>query len=360
MVAPFTSYSKIQNRGTVTFKATGLRQKPPYVNTAYSCNRNESFTGFMSPDMTNIYMESTISTAMTIATNIARGKLVGKLGDLSQVGSTLTSERKATYGTLNSLVVTAFQTARAVRKGQLNKAAQILGLAPPEQKTVTIRRRKSNGMKRKSGRRVRIIRSTITLPTGKVVAHTAANRWLWWSYGIKPLVQDMYNCVDVLQRPLPYERIEGWGMGSGSYRKVYSANSIHSFGATARVKMSLNVRVGNPNLFLANQMGLTNPLQWINEGIPFSFVIDWFSNLSQVIAQFTDFTGVETSDPMTSSKTVLKTSMPTVYGYERAEKRAFTRTLSIPPAKLRFAYERFQWQRGANAISLLVSFLKKN
>lgn len=133
-----------------------------------------------------------------------------------------------------------------------------------------------------------------------------------------------------------------------------------------KVTIAANVRVKNPNLWLANQLGLINPVQMVNEGIMFSFVLDWFSNLSQVISQMTDFVGLEIADPVTSEKSSVTYDMFNTGDFEdpiaNSTRKSTTllRTLSIPPARLRLAYERFSWRRGANAISLLVQFLKTN
>lgn len=359
MVAPFTSYSKNITEPRFVLRATGTRQKPPYVNTAYSCKTYQSGKGFLAPTMNNVNMENSELAAKTEATNVARKRLVGELGDVSSIGATLTAERRETYGMVKSGIVTAFRSARAVRRGNLLEAARILGISPPEVKvikTFPLGKRRKDG----SRRRRKATKTVYELPSGRQVAHNVSGRWLWWSYGVNPLMGDMYNSVDVLQREQPWRLIHGRGTGTGLYRKVYSAASIHNYESKCKVSMSVNVRLKNPNLFLANQLGLTNPIQWINEAIPFSFVIDWFSNLSQVISQMTDFVGLETADPVTATKNVCLVSIPTVYGYELLTRQTFSRELSIPAAKLRFAYEKFGWQRGANAIALLVGFLKKH
>lgn len=370
MVAPFTPYVKtilrmgphpVYERQEVKFSldANGVRQKPPFVNTAYSCRITTDGWG------NNTVTDSVRDVSGVIATNAARARLVAQLGDTSSLGATMTAERRETFGMLLSGVATVFQSARALKRGDVVSAARFLGVAPPTIRVITNRyTRDSKKSIRKRGRRVTTSREVLVLPNGRQVAHNMAGKWLWFSYGVQPLTSDIYNACDVLQRPIPYERIKGSGTGEQSVRRTssFGANVIYTRDyCRTMVKMSVNVRVNNPNLFLANQLGLTNPLQWVNEAIMFSFVIDWFSNLSQVISQMTDFVGLETSDPVTSTwskqTTVIANSIP---AYTLTSGREdFSRQLLIPPAKLRFAYERFQWQRGANAISLLVGFLKK-
>lgn len=118
------------------------------------------------------------------------------------------------------------------------------------------------------------------------------------------------------------------------------------------------VTVNNPNAHLANQLGLLNPIQWINEAIPLSFVVDWFSNLSQVISQLTDFVGLDVIKPITTRRFTGTEGVSHSGG--SSEKKFFVhkRKLEIPTAKLQFAYERFSWQRGLNAISLLIGAIR--
>lgn len=368
MVAPFKSYSKVISMdrkfylpgGVYTFNvynlsASGTNQVPPYNNTPYNCTVSKTLVGPTHCTNWNADYQDMVDSVTTVAINMARAKMIGELGESSQLGSTLTAERKQTFNLLTTTATRALLAAHAVKKGDLLKAARLLGVKPPAERTRVI-------LRSRKGRSRRITRNFLVLPNGREVAKSLGNKWLWWSYGVKPLVEDSYNMIDVLQRDIPWTRVEGLGYADNKIVRVGWSQS--EFLLKCRLRMAINVRLENPNLFLANQLGLTNPLQWFVEGIPGSFVIDWFSNLSQVISQFTDFTGLETSDPMTSKRTSWHYSQydrvgsnpKGVLGLE-VNREFFTRELSIPPAKLRFAYERFNWQRGANAISLLVQGL---
>jgi hypothetical protein len=105
---------------------------------------------------------------------------------------------------------------------------------------------------------------------------------------------------------------------------------------------------------------LINPAQWFLEGVKLSFVVEWFSNLSQIVNHMTDFVGLKIDRPVTTSKSsVTHSEFYPDYGYGSSRRRTiWKRNLEVPQARLRFAYERFSWQRGLNAISLLVQGLK--
>lgn len=58
--------------------------------------------------------------------------------------------------------------------------------------------------------------------------------------------------------------------------------------------------VSDPNLYLANQLGFVNPLTVIWETIPFSFLLDWVSNVSQFLAQYSEFYGLSLTQQTTT------------------------------------------------------------
>lgn len=350
----------------------GYRQRRPYnVPSFYNKHVYETLSGTVSSTSWNWSPQTSgypfwdAYKVKEDAANKARKSLVGQLGSTSQVGSTLTAEYRATRGMLVDIALRAYRSAKAVRKLDLVAAANELGIKPPSERvSVRVGIRKT-----KRGRRVTRYTSqkVIKLPSGREVSKTAANCWLWWSYGVKPLVEDAYNSVDILQRPIPFGAIRATGTAS---RSSVTWNYYRDFKTdmTLKVKVAMicQASVSNPNLYLANQMGLTNPLQWANEAVPFSFVIDWFSNWSDVINSFTELDGVSISNlvtTVTEKQTEIGTGLAVSNvgeSYSKAHDHA-ERVVGgqLPTSTLRFGFERFSWQRGANAISLLVGFLPR-
>lgn len=355
MVAPFKPYELIENirdgrypTGSVyVYKKTqrGVKQAGPFVNTAYYLDVMRRLSGERDCGSWSVSPDG----AAVEARNKARAKFVDKLGDSSSFGATLTAERKATWGTVVDTITRAGLAAKAVSRGKFGKAANYLGIEPPQKfkKLNYGKVSRKNKLRRKS-----VLQAHYTTSSVRDGSKSFGNKWLWYSYGVKPLMQDIYNGMDVLQRPTPEMKVLGFGKSQNILDTTY-----WKYTWTSSVKCSATVWVKNPNLWLANQLGLVNPIQWINEGIPFSFVIDWFSNLSQVINQMTDFVGLEIADPITAEKHTVIDEQKYPFSPEAKEWYRFERILSIPQAKLVFAYERFSWQRGANAVSLLLQFL---
>lgn len=126
-----------------------------------------------------------------------------------------------------------------------------------------------------------------------------ASKYLEYVYGLKPLMQDIYNLTEfakeVGKRPLlmnsrasskrelgnpdiessnvSERRLERWESISG--------NSRHSVSLWARVDPNWT---GTRTL---NQLGLVNPASLVWELIPYSFVVDWFVPIGPVLQALT-------------------------------------------------------------------------
>lgn len=323
---------------------SGFRQRKPYnVDTPYTSVYMKREWGEADPESWSGL--NRFDSMKVGVTNKARERFVNSLGDASSFGATVTAEGRKTFGMVVGGIVRLARAAKHVKRLEVRKAAELLGVPVYER-----------NRKVRVGRRRIIHQPEMRWPTSKYwVPKTAANAWLFYSYGVAPLAADIHNGLDVLTRPLPDKRFKGSAKETARAVLPNPPYTADIFEGEYSVRISAYVRVSNPNLWLANQLGLVNPAQWVNEAVPFSFVLDWISNWSQVISQMTDFEGLELTRPLTT----------TIYKHKESNRlggksiTTFTRGLEIPSAKLQFAYERFGWQRGLNAISLLVGFLPK-
>lgn len=352
---------------TFYYVRKGFRQRRPYdIDTSYTYDDMRHISGSYS-DPRAWSWNLMNSGFETDAWNSARAKFTSELGEASSFGATLTAERKETWNSVVQIILRCAKAAKAITRLRFFEAAQLLGL-PYNQRTKKKITYRTDTVSRKNGLGKRKIRTRIvtnevvfSYGTRREYTKTLANGWLMYSYGVKPLLSDIYNGMDVLQRPFPSTRVKGFGRAEMKQTQ-YPISGLPSFLFSGSVKATVAayVRVDNPNLWLLNKMGLINPIQWINEGIPFSFVADWFSNLSAVISQMTDFVGLELDRPCTCTKYTMRESKVDDYKWGGTKEWVhFSRSLSIPAVKLVFKYERFEWQRGLNAISLLVGFLPR-
>jgi hypothetical protein len=197
------------------------------------------------------------------------------------------------------------------------------------------------------------------------------DNWLEYHFGWEPLVNDIGAGIEVLsERPDPTRVVKVSKQStltvvSGSPSTISIFDKIET-----RCKMQARVRITNPNLHLAQQLGFVNPLSVAWEAVPFSFVVDWFTNVGQVLGSMTDFAGTEMESSFT---TVFQTANRLEQGKMNYDKPPFyqigsagytsvylRRSNGIPSPVLRMTpWKGFSPARGATAVALLLQTLKK-
>lgn len=276
----------------------GQTNIPPYAPSTYTRIFNTGTNDDARTVNAVVAIDELWPTAKTDVTNMLHSKFGAKLGDSSSFGATLTAEARETFGMLSGTVLRLARAARAVKRLDFAGCARELGL-PYRERTVTKTRRVKKARRggKPSVKYVVSRKRVFSLPSGREVEKTLANGWLFWSYGVKPLASDIYNGLDVLQRPLSYEQPVRVTASTSKTRTSTVMPSYYTYGSsftwTGDVQGACGalVSVSNPNHLLLNKMGLANPAQWVLEAIPFSFVLDWFSNLSQVVGQWNEYLG---------------------------------------------------------------------
>lgn len=126
-----------------------------------------------------------------------------------------------------------------------------------------------------------------------------ANGWLELEFGWKPLVQDVYTAIELYRDGLATrgQRVSAHGYKSGYYSPGKTGleskfSNLYAGNTTARVKSRAYGIVRNPNLFTLNQYGLANPALLAWQTLPYSFVVDWFLPISQILGAMTNRIGL--------------------------------------------------------------------
>lgn len=113
-------------------------------------------------------------------------------------------------------------------------------------------------------------------------------------YGWSPLMQDIKGAADTLSKPIPDKPIKA--VKTARYTNVAGGVGGDPVHYSERVTIVGKIRISNPNLDLANRLGLLNPLGVLWEAIPFSFLFDWFLSVGNFLQGLTDFAGIEMID----------------------------------------------------------------
>lgn len=211
------------------------------------------------------------------AGNLAYEKIVEQFG----AQATWANNLAEASGAIDMVAARAGQLTRfanKLRKGDLVGAAKVLEMPGPPK-----------SLRGKKGR-----------------AKSFADQFLEFHFGWEPAIQDMGAAVEVLDQT-------DFGVLDLKGRQTEPYNDYHRFNAdqwsftknyeegTLSVLIGVRARVINPNAFLANRMGFVNPASVAWEAVPYSFVVDWFANVGQVIASYSDFVGVSIENSYTTT-----------------------------------------------------------
>ena len=210
-----------------------------------------------------------------------------------------------------------------------------------------------------------------TVPKRVGAKKSFANNYLEFHFGWSPLIGDIYDAIDVFNSPVddffpvvqesiivPAKVLKPVASGGYYDRMTIGASKIKS-------RAGCKVRINNPNLHLANQLGLTNPALIAYELIPFSFVANWFVSVEEFLSQGTDYLGLTVTDGWYSrggERWYLQEkgnpfwSPPNAWKMSRAsclyrDLGMISPILQVRPFKI------WGWRRAAAAVSLVVQQL---
>lgn len=123
--------------------------------------------------------------------------------------------------------------------------------------------------------------------------------WLEGHFGWAPLIQDIYQSVDVMSSSPAWDAVTA----SVSEKHPISAETVTNRwnGDTVTTSdlamVTISARAGcmswvsNPNTALASSLGLTNPAYVAWDAVPFSFVVDWFVPVGSYLRSFDAYLG---------------------------------------------------------------------
>lgn len=183
----------------------------------------------------------------------AYDKFMSQANDSAQVGLAL-MEAKASL---------AMAERRLIQFGQLFK-----GIITKDFRLVS----KAIGNTKKS-------RKAFRKTKGRPISET----YIEWLFGWKPMIDDVYNVIEILSRDFHGNVITA--RGSEQAYETYKVSSVTEQRMwKGKHKITGKLVVTNPNLLLASQLGLTNPASLVWEAIPFSFLVNWFVPIGKYLA----------------------------------------------------------------------------
>lgn len=113
-------------------------------------------------------------------------------------------------------------------------------------------------------------------------------------FGWVPLLADIHAaCNTVIQQRHPPEFIRSTARSTQTFSTLLYQDVLRqNVNVVSRVTRAAEVTVSNPNLWLAERAGLLNPAAVAWDLIPWSFVVNMFVNIGQLVNSITDFAGL--------------------------------------------------------------------
>lgn len=132
-----------------------------------------------------------------------------------------------------------------------------------------------------------------------------ADSWLAFAFGFRPLAQDVYGAIQILDKglragPAPY--IFNTRLTKDLTKETIGSPSSERFSGQLICSGRVRVVVTDPVLYQLEQLGLTNPALVAWELVPFSFVVDWFVPINSYIQNIFPPQGVDFVDGYTYTK----------------------------------------------------------
>lgn len=280
------------------------------------------------------------------------------LGENATWGTTIAEGREA-LGLIGSRAFKLATAYRALRDGRFDRFCKELGIQP--------KRKHRRYVPRRGYLKTSVVRE---------IARGHSALWLEYWFGWAPLAGEIYQSTLVLTT----SQSSGKHWATASTKLGDQTKSFFHGGGSGKVvtergkymvKTGANVVYENYNHALVQQMGLANPLAIAWELVPFSFVVDWFTNVGDVLGAVTDFYGVRLEKAYTSEylrttssfKTTWQHWTPSTWWEYSLTTHRSRRKLGIAsPVLVRPKLANFghSLTRAATAVSLLVQlFIKR-
>ncbi|DAD51719.1 maturation protein [ssRNA phage Esthiorhiza.2_30] len=127
----------------------------------------------------------------------------------------------------------------------------------------------------------------------------AANKWLEYQYGWRPLLSDIYNGMDRLKDDFSIPSTSMVAKVTANEYRTYEEERIVGnnefkikMNGSMRVTYGLFYRVNDATIATIDSAGLLNPISIAWELVPFSFVLDWFIPVGNVLSALSATAGL--------------------------------------------------------------------
>lgn len=310
--------------------------KPPYHIPLPYEHLRRSYThaglGNDPADASSAYYDLTSSPCYVEAYNKAYSDFKEKLGEAASAAVNI-AERKQAMDMFAKKTTQLFNALRALKSLNFVKAAEALGLHVVRQNRNSITFKRTNKSQNAVWERARLKAQrnpvlsdefdgafqgarkhrykynkkddSFEVPITRSLKGFGDN-YLAFHFGVEPMMKDIENTWKIFTDPMRDKKgllVVGKGQAhafGGSPSPIAPGSYSSAFEYASSVRIRARVKVANLALYRLEQLGLLNPAVLFLELVPFSFVADWFANVGDYLASFTDFIGMELLYPMST------------------------------------------------------------
>lgn len=191
-------------------------------------------------------------------------------------------ERRQTADLLASTASRIYQSARALRRGDLTSFTRSLSL---------------------SGTETRKVRQSWARVERTPVSKRLSSHWLEFVYGWKPLLSDAFDSAELIaQKSIEQVRdcdtlrasaFQGRSLSQTQLEELMGTKMFTKFDSLFKARFSAAYRLESQAQQTLAQTGLTNPALLAWELLPYSFVVDWFVPVGTYLESLTAFDGFD-------------------------------------------------------------------
>jgi hypothetical protein len=237
-------------------------------------------------------------------------KLIESIGTAKADAATSMAELGKTASHLAHTATRVYKGITALRKGRFGDFAQAIGISYTITDVRVYNRRYAKAVREDGSKRIKW--DKLYLKRGQSrVTDLVADTWLEYSYGWKPLLNDVFNIAQATASVIvERQRVVRYKTERGENRKVTTkvvdgtgSLSKTLFESRRSTAIGVMFRIPDGALHITDAFGLSNPLTVAWEIIPFSFVVDWFLPVGDALKGLTAFSGLEFHDGWITRKT---------------------------------------------------------
>lgn len=261
-----------------------------------------------------------------------------------------------------SVIVTAFAKANKAGITYLSKRPRV---TPKKlEREIRTKQQALASLRRKElAKRIKLSDERRRINNELYILRTMAATLLAYRYGVAPIMSDIFKTHALMTQPSQDDFNIRLTRAVGVRALPLDGWFTERWDGSHRYTVRYTAKVDNPNVWLANRLGLLNPLYWAWDATPWSFVVDWWLPVGDVLQSYTAYLGLSWIDGSDTVSYKGKCKLEINYWGLKYHGSAWfkgkdrTRLVAFPNVTSLYFGKGLNVQRSQNALALIVQKL---